>query len=330
MLTYSIAIRTLGTGGDNYRRELESIVRQTVQPERVVVYIAEGYPVPEFRIGREEYVAVAKGMTAQRALPYDEIDSDCILTLDDDVELAPDAAERLLRAMEQYDADCISPDTFGNCLMAPKQKLREALVGLVFPSRRQRKAFRLRRCGAVSYMSRPATGSCHPSDRADGPAQLWRRQRLTGLRPADELWVERDGFAYGEDTVLTHKVPVNGGRLFVLYDHALARHLDSGNSSAAFRKGNRRMYIRTKNSFIIWWRCIYEPAPSALTAAAFIGRSLWNLVIAAGAAVAMRRLSMLTQFFSGLRDGVRFVCSDDYKQIPKYKLQTNKPLINTH
>lgn len=42
-MTYSIAIRTLGTGGDNYRRLLRSITAQTVQPERVVVYIAEGY-----------------------------------------------------------------------------------------------------------------------------------------------------------------------------------------------------------------------------------------------------------------------------------------------
>lgn len=329
MLTYSIAIRTLGTGGQNYRRELESIVRQTVQPERVVVYIAQGYDVPPFRVGREEYVSVPKGMMSQRALPYDEIASDCILTLDDDVELASDAAERLLTAMDELQADCISPDTFGNYLMSPRQKIREALVGLVFPSRHQHMAFRIRRCGAVSYMSHPTPGSCHLSDRADGPALLWRRHWLTGVRLADECWVERDGFAYGDDTVLTHKVPVNGGRLFVYYDPRLALHLDSGNSSAAFRRGSRRMYIRTKNSFLIWWRCIYEPAPSVRTAAAFAGRTLWNLGVAAAAAVATLRPSMLSQFFTGLRDGIRFVRSAEYRAIPKYSLD-NKPFPSTH
>ena len=97
-LTYSIAIRTLGTAGEKFRRELQSIAAQTVQPEKVVVYIAKGYPRPEFTVGREEYVWVAKGMHSQRALRYDEITSDCILMLDDDVLLAPDRAEKMLKA----------------------------------------------------------------------------------------------------------------------------------------------------------------------------------------------------------------------------------------
>ena len=88
VLTYSIAIRTLGTSGDKFIKELRSIVSQTVQPEKVVVYIAEGYSRPEVTVGKEEYVWVKKGMMTQRALPYDEISSDCILMLDDDVRLA--------------------------------------------------------------------------------------------------------------------------------------------------------------------------------------------------------------------------------------------------
>ena len=83
-LTYSIAIRTLGTGGEKYRILLESITHQSLPPERVLVYIAEGYVIPDFRVGKEEYVVVPKGMARQRILPYDEISSDCILLLDDD------------------------------------------------------------------------------------------------------------------------------------------------------------------------------------------------------------------------------------------------------
>ena len=88
IVTYSIAIRTLGKAGEKFRIELESIAAQTVQPEKVIVYIAEGYPRPEITVGKEEYVWVKKGMVAQRAIRYDEISSDCVLLLDDDVRLA--------------------------------------------------------------------------------------------------------------------------------------------------------------------------------------------------------------------------------------------------
>ena len=53
--SYSIAIRTLGTAGEKFRRELESIRIQTVQPEKVVVYIAEGHSRPEFTVGADVF-----------------------------------------------------------------------------------------------------------------------------------------------------------------------------------------------------------------------------------------------------------------------------------
>ena len=37
--SYSIAIRTLGKGGEKYKQELESICHQSIQPDKVIVYI---------------------------------------------------------------------------------------------------------------------------------------------------------------------------------------------------------------------------------------------------------------------------------------------------
>ena len=139
MLSYSIAIRTLGTAGAKYLEELRSITRQTIQPEKVVVYIADGYERPKEQIGREEYVWVKKGMMAQRALQYNEISSDCILLMDDDVLLAPDSAERLLHAMEDQSADCVGADTFKNQDLPIAGKIYAAVTSLVFP--REYKAF---------------------------------------------------------------------------------------------------------------------------------------------------------------------------------------------
>lgn len=65
-MSYSVAIRTLGTSAEKLVQELESINSQTVQPDKVVIYIAEGYKRPDFQIGKEEYVWVKKGMVADR------------------------------------------------------------------------------------------------------------------------------------------------------------------------------------------------------------------------------------------------------------------------
>ena len=86
MKKYSVAIRTLGTSGDLLKRELQSLQRQTVRPQKVVIYIAEGYRRPSFTVADEQYIYVKKGMVAQAALDYDEIDTELILKLDDDVE----------------------------------------------------------------------------------------------------------------------------------------------------------------------------------------------------------------------------------------------------
>lgn len=317
MLTYSIAIRTLGTGGDTYRRQLESITRQSVQPQRVLVYIAEGYEIPHFRVGREEYVAVPKGMVAQRALPYSEISSDCILMLDDDVELHPDTALRMLNALEDNNADCVAADTFANHLMPAKRKLFAAAVGLVLPSKKQKEAFRIRRCGAFSYLSNPKDGEAYPSQSTAGPAAMWRKDSFISMNYADERWIEDNGYAYGEDQLCYYKLYANGGTLFVLFGSG-AVHLDSRNSSSAFRRNMaRRMYVRTKNTFCIWYRSIYEPAPSPLTAACFALRSVWNATIA----MASLRPTLIKNYFRGLRDGIHFVRSEAYRRIPPYILK---------
>lgn len=311
-MTYSIAIRTLGTGGENYRRLLESITLQTLQPERVVVYIADGYEAPDLRIGREEYVWVPKGMLAQRALRYDEIRSECIMLLDDDVELAPDTAEKMLDAIEKHNADCVAADTFLNHRMTGVQKLRAVIAGLVLPARTQKCAFRMRRCGAFSYLSHPVHGGCYPSDTAAGPCSMWRRQSLVDLHIEHELWVERCGFAYGEDSVYYMKLRANGKRLYVLFDSG-AVHLDTGSSSGAFRRGARRLYVRAFNHYVIWHRCVRTIYPGTYTTICHAAREAWDFLIATAAGHPV-------QFLRAARDARRYVRSAEYLLIPPYRL----------
>lgn len=97
MLTYSVAIRTLGLSRESLTKTLQGVFRQTYAPETVNIYIAEGYEIPDFRVGTERYIYVGKGMMSQRALDYEEIDSDIILMLDDDIYLDSDVAQRMVR-----------------------------------------------------------------------------------------------------------------------------------------------------------------------------------------------------------------------------------------
>ena len=55
-MDYTAVIRTLGTAGEYYQRTLDSLRLQTIQPDAIVVYIAEGYSTPKKTIGKERYI----------------------------------------------------------------------------------------------------------------------------------------------------------------------------------------------------------------------------------------------------------------------------------
>ena len=52
-MTYSVAIRTLGKNPEVLKKELESVLLQSLQPDKVVIYIAEGFERPSFQVGKE-------------------------------------------------------------------------------------------------------------------------------------------------------------------------------------------------------------------------------------------------------------------------------------
>ena len=319
--SYSVAIRTLGTAGDKFRKELESICAQAVQPERVVVYIADGYDRPDFTAGKEEYVWVKKVMMSQRILPHDEITSDCILMLDDDVLLAPDSAEKMLRAMAEHNADCVGADVFQNHRMPLKMKIYAAITNLVFPHWSRHWAFKIHRNGSFSYNAHPKN-AFYWSQSSGGPAALWRKDAFRKLRMEDELWLERLGFPYGEDALLFYKLHANAGHLGVLYSSGIT-NLDAQSSSGSFRKSAEHIYVRTKASFMIWWRSCYRngkdtPSSRIMAATAFGFKTLWLFPVMCTAALVKWDGHFVASYFKGLRDGWREVHSSEFHSLPPY------------
>lgn len=321
MMTYSIAIRTLGTAGEKFHMELESIKAQTVQPEKVIVYIAEGYPRPEFSVGKEEYVWVKKGMVAQRALHYDEITSDCVLLLDDDVRLAPDSAERLVKALEDNDLDCVAADVFKNHEMPMAVKLKAALMNWVFPHYGERWAFKMHRAGSFSYNNNPEP-HCYLSQTCGGPTMLWRKEALLAMHLEDELWMDTLGFAYGDDALISYKLFMNGGRLGVLYD-AGVENLDAGSSSSAFKKSPARIQVIAKANLMIWWRSIYRNGTDSfgsrtLTAFCFGSKVIWQSIGMGVLSIIRLSPGIAFSFFKGVRDGIKSSRSESFSSLPSY------------
>ena len=324
MLTYSVAIRTLGTAGDKFRLELLSIAAQTVQPRRVLVYIAEGYARPSYTIGREEYVWVKKGMMAQRVLPYDEIDSDVIFMLDDDVRLAPDSAEKMLRAMEEQGADCVGADSFKNHKMSRKGKILAAVTSLVFPHRDQKWAFKILRNGSFSYNDHP-TRNFYWSQSCGGPALMWRKDVYVRLHLEDEMWLDELPFAYGDDMLESYKLHKNGYKLGVLYD-AGCEHLDGKSSSGPFRKDPRWIHTRTLASSAVWWRAICQPskrrsADRLLTVLSFSAKIAWLFGVMLVVSVLKLSGRYVGAYLRGLRDSWRFVHTARFLSLRSYVLQ---------
>ncbi len=319
--SYCVAIRTLGTAGEKYLRELQSLARQTIPPKRIFVYIAEGYPLPPETIGVEQYVRVKKGMVAQRALSFDEIDTDYVLFLDDDVELEPDSVERLAHGLAEHGGDAIAADTFHPHLASALGRLRAAASTLALPHRDAAWAFKIRPDASFSYNTAPTRDVCF-SESAAGPASLWRLSAFRAIRYPDELWLDEKLRGYGEDLYFFNKLAANGFRLLVHYRCGIT-HLDARTGSTDFRKGRGRLRSRAFGYFMMWWRVRFDLETNtrgeklkSLLAYGF--KFLLGGGIHLALCAASLSLGPLCDYLRGNADGWRFVHSEKYRRIPNF------------
>ena len=151
---------------------------------------------------------------------------------------------------------------------------------------------------------------------------LWRKDALLKIHLEDELWLDKLGFAYGDDQLETYKLHANHGRLGVLYDAGIT-NLDAQSSSGAFRKSAEHIYIRTKASLMTWWRMCYKNGKDtscsrALASVAFGFKSAWLFLVMCVAALIKWDCHYLTSYCKGLRDGLKEVHSLEFQALPPY------------
>lgn len=322
--SYCVAIRTLGTAGEKYLRTLRACAAQTVQPRRILVYIPHGYELPAETIGREKYIRCEKGMVAQRSLPFDEIDTDCVLFLDDDLDFPADLAERLFDAMEHHDSQLASPAIFDNERGTWKLKLKWAVLMQTLPHSDDRFAYKIRRSGHYSYHNRPHAASM-PSQSCSGACIMMTMDAYRAIRFADERWLDTMPYALGDDQVMAYKAYRSGLRPCVVYDSGI-EHLDAG--SGTRRDSARNNYVSEFVRTVIWYRTIFGAAVGAGAKArallSFAAAKAFDLVMAVPYSVVKRSFFPLKNIFRGGVDAWRFVCSQKFRDLPPYMAYSDK------
>lgn len=317
--SYCVAIRTLGTAGEKYLSTLRSIQAQTIPAKKILIYIAEGYPLPKETIGIEQYIYVKKGMIAQRALPYFEVDTEYILFLDDDLSFPSDMVEKLYKGMKEYNADCISPNTFLNHKMTFVKKMVSAWAAFTFPMYSKKWAFKIRRNASYSYNDNPQK-DIYRSQSAAGPCSLWKMQAYKEIHFEDELFFDMFKYALGDDMLFFNKLHKNGFKLLVHYNTGI-QHLSA--KSGHVKYNSEKEVSAGKIDYILWYRTCYDLAGNSyydkfLSICSFSLKILSKITYKFFVRTLYGHSGEFLNYVKGLLYGKKFTRSLEYKKVPNF------------
>lgn len=319
-MKYSVVIRTLGTAGEYYQRTLDSLKSQTIQPSAVLIYISEGYAIPKETIGIERYIYVQKGMVAQRALSYEEVQTEYCLFLDDDVFLPPDAVEKMYDELLQHNAQVISPCTFDNHKASFKSKLIRTLTGKEICRMGDKKwAFKVSRTAGFSYNNNPIL-PVYESQSNAGPCFFCRKDDFLKIAFHEELWLDDAPYAFPEDQVMFYKMYKKGLKVLTSFDAGVV-HLDAGSTiKSSSDRVAKIIFSEYRNKLIFWHRFIFLPESSAIL-------KIWSIFCLSyvyGLQIVKSILKILIgksieakAFWRGCVSGITYITSREYHSLPR-------------
>lgn len=313
-MLYTAVIRTLGTAGEKYQKLLNSLMAQTIKPRDIIVYIAEGYPIPKETVGVERYVYVKKGMVAQRALSYDEIETEYMLCLDDDLEFPPNTVECMFQLLNRYGADVISPDIFPNAKRPLKSEIMMMLSGRMFARRFDNVwGYKVMRTAGYSY-NKNQKEEVYLSQTNAGACFLCRKKDFLKIRFEEELWMDSMSYALGDDQVMFYKMYCFGLKQLTWYNHQFV-HLDAGGNMTP-EKEQKRLYgdIFFKNVF--WHRFIYLPEKYSILKFWDILCLIYYLLFTLSISLLKCNFKILETKWKAMSDAKKFISSEQYKVLP--------------
>ncbi|MBQ3613455.1 MAG: glycosyltransferase [Bacteroidales bacterium] len=310
---YSAVIRTLGRAGDKYKSLLDSLNNQSVKPKEIIVYIAEGYPLPKETIGKEKYVYVKKGMVAQRALQYEEVSTDYILFLDDDLLLQDSSVESMYTLLKKNNADVISPDIFPN---AKRNKLSELMMTISGRMRARRNdglwGYKVMRTTGYSYNSSPDK-DVYWSQTNAGACFLCKKEDFIKIHFEEELWLDNVSYPIGEDQAMYYKMYRRGLKLLTWYNHNI-QHLDAGMNMLK-DKQLKLVFSDFRFKVIFWHRFIYKPEKKMLSNILNILSISYFLFFSLTISLLKLQFDVFEIKVDGLKSAIQYMKTDSYKKL---------------
>lgn len=315
-MQYTAVIRTLGTAGAKYETLLNSLLEQTIKPKAVIIYIADGYEIPKETIGIEQYVYVKKGMVAQRALPYEEVDTEYILFLDDDLYLPSDFVSRMYSALVENNADVVSPDIYPNDKRSLKSEFMMTLSGRMRARRNDKVwGYKVMRTGGYSYNNKPQK-DVYLSQTNAGACFMCKKEDFLRINFHEELWMDDMHYAIGDDQVMFYKMYLCGLKQITLYNSEI-EHLDAGDNLGNKDKEFNLAYSALWFKVVFWYRFIYKPEENIfLRMYAFICLS-YALLFTLAISFLKLEFDVLKIKWRAIKDARKFLKSDSYRNLPK-------------
>lgn len=320
---YTAVVRTLGKAGEKYQKLLDSLLNQSVRPAAIYVYLAEGYPIPKETVGLEKVVYVKKGMVAQRALQYDEVDTEYILFCDDDLYLPENAVEELYNSLVENEAQVISPDVFNN---AQRGLLSEMLMTVSGRMRARRNdqmwGYKVMRTGGYSYNKHPKN-KVYQSQTNAGPCFFCRKDDFLKVHFEDELWLDKMTYPLGEDQVMFYKMHCMGLKVLTHYSSGI-EHLDAGTSRVSQEKEHKVIYSDFFFKCVFWHRFICLPEHKLALKLWDIACILYPLLFTILISAVKFNKKVLSLKYRAIRDAWTFIQSEEYRTLPRIeKLKTS-------
>lgn len=315
-MEYTVVIRTLGKAGEKYQKMLDSLKLQTISPKEIIVYIAEGYEIPKETIGIEQYVYVKKGMVAQRALPYNEVKTDYVLFLDDDVYLPSNGVERLYNALIEHNANVISPDVFPNAERSFLSSLMMAISGRMVARRDDGKwGYKVMRNSGYSYNKNPRQ-SVYRSQTNAGPCFFCSKKDFLSINFQDELWMDNLIYALGDDQVMFYKMHISGLKVLTIYDSGIV-HLDAGSTMQTMDKKRSMIYSDFWFKTVFWHRFIYKPEKNLILRLYAFVCLTYALLFTLMISLFKLEFDILKIKWKSIRSACTFLKSDYYCSLPQ-------------
>lgn len=315
-MDYSVAIRTLGRAGHKYQTLLDSLKSQTIKPKDIYIYIAEGYPIPEETIGFEKYVYVKKGMVAQRALRYEEIVSEYILFLDDDLFLPSDTVEKMFALMREKGVDVISPDVMPNHKRDFLGRIMMMISARMVPRRCDSYwGYKVMPNAGYSYNMCPDKDTYYSQTNA-GACFLCKKEDFLKIKFDDELWLDQVGYPLGEDQVMYYKMYLYGLKQLTWYTHNVI-HLDAGANQSSRDKVRSLIFSDFRFKLIFWHRFIFRPCSNAFDKMVAVVAILYTLLFTLVISIIKLEPQIFKVKWAAIMNALEFIKSEEYHNLSK-------------